>query len=80
MDASLKVGKKGLSPEFIRSLDEELNRHELVKIKFDELKEQKKELAPELAQKTSSELVTLLGNVAVYFRRAADPKKQKIKF
>jgi len=78
MDPSLKVGKQGLSEPFLKSLNEELTRHELVKVKFAEFKEQKKDLAPQLAQKTGSHLVTLLGNVAVLFRRNLDPQKQKI--
>jgi RNA-binding protein len=80
MDASLKVGKHGLSDAFIKSLDEELTRHELVKVKFTEFKEQKKELAPQLAEKTTSHLITLLGNVAVLFRRNPDPQKQRVQF
>jgi RNA-binding protein YhbY len=47
-------------------------------VKFAEFKEQKKDLAPQLAEKTGSHLVTLLGNVAVLFRRNQDPAKQKI--
>ena len=80
MDASLKVGKLGLSDAFLKSLDEELNRHELVKVKFAEFKEQRKELAPQLAVKTQAHLVTLVGNVAVLFRRNSDPEKQRIQF
>lgn len=80
MDASLKVGKQGLSDAFIKSLDEELSRHELVKVKFAEFKEQKKELAPQLASRTGSQLVTLVGNVAVLFRRQPDESKQKVRF
>ena len=68
MKASLKVGKAGLSPEFLSALEQELRRHELVKVKFDEFKEQKKELAPELAEKSSSHLVTRVGNVVVLYR------------
>lgn len=80
MDASLKIGKQGLSEGFIKSLDEELSRHELVKVKFTEFKDQKKDLAPQLAEKTRSHLVTLLGNVAVLFRRQPDEAKQRIQF
>ncbi len=80
MDPSLKIGKQGLSDAFIKSLDQELDRHELVKVKFAEFKEQKKELAQQLAEKTGAYLVTLLGNVAVLFRRQADPQKQRIQF
>ena len=80
MDASLKVGKQGLSDGFIKTLNEELDRHELVKLKFVEFKEQRKELAPQLAEKTQSYLVTLLGNVVVLYRPNPDESKQKIKF
>ena len=80
MDASLKIGKQGLSDPFIRSLDEELSRHELVKVKFAEFKDQKKELAPQLAERTHSRLVMQVGNVVVLFRRNPDEARQKIKF
>jgi RNA-binding protein len=80
LEATLKVGKLGLSDGFIKSLDEELSRHELVKVKFAEFKEQKKELTPQLAERTASHLVMRVGNVAVLYRRNPDEAKQKIKF
>lgn len=68
LDAMLKVGKAGLSEGFIKSVDTALAQHELVKIKFTDFKEQKKELAPLLAQKTSSHLIMRVGNVMVLHR------------
>ena len=76
MEPSLKIGKNGLSEAFIKSLDEELSRHELVKIKFADFKEQKKELAPQLAEKTASHLIQRVGNVAVYYRKRSSPEQQ----
>ncbi|MGD0812122.1 MAG: YhbY family RNA-binding protein [Verrucomicrobiota bacterium] len=74
LKATLKVGKEGLSPQFLAAVDDALKHHELVKVKFDEFKEQKKELAPQLAEKTGSRLVTRVGNVAVLFRaKPAEP-------
>ena len=64
----LKVGKEGLTPQFFAALDEALKHHELVKIKFADFKDQKKELAPQLAEKSGSHLVMRVGNVAVLFR------------
>ena len=80
MDATVKLGKLGLSEAFLNGLDQELGRHELVKVRFDDFKDQKKSIAPQIAEKTNSRLVMRVGNVAVYFRRQPDPKKQKIKF
>jgi len=68
LKATLKVGKEGLSPQFLAAIDHTLKHHELVKVKFDEFKEQKKELAPQLAEKTGSHLVTRVGNVVVLYR------------
>jgi RNA-binding protein len=71
MEPMLKVGKAGLSEGFISTVSEALDRHELVKIKFAEFKEQKKELAPLLAEKTGSHLVMRVGNVMVLHRPRA---------
>jgi RNA-binding protein len=68
LKATLKVGKDGLSPQFLAALGDALKHHELLKVKFDEFKEQKKELAPQLAEKSGSHLVTRVGNVVVLYR------------
>lgn len=68
LEPMLKIGKAGLSDGFIQTVNDALAQHELVKIKFVELKEQKKELAPQLAEKTSSHLIMRVGNVMVLHR------------
>ena len=69
LEPILKVGHAGVSDGFLRSLDIALVEHELVKIKFTAFKEEKHDLAPQIAAKTGSELIMQVGNVAVYFRR-----------
>ena len=64
----LKVGHDGLTPAFIAALTDALKHHELVKVKFSDLKDQKKTLAPQLAEKTGGELIMRVGNVAVLYR------------
>jgi RNA-binding protein len=65
---TLKVGKEGLTPQFLAALDEALKHHELLKVKFDHHKESKKELAPQLAEKSGSQLIMRVGNVVVLYR------------
>jgi RNA-binding protein len=77
LKAMLKIGKEGLSPQFLAALDELLNHHELVKVKFDEFKEQKKELTPQLAERSGSYLVTRVGNVVVLYRPKPEAEKQR---
>jgi len=80
LEPVLHIGKAGLSAEFLASAEAALNQHELVKIKFAQHKEEKKTLAPELAEKTGSQLIQRVGNVAVIFRQNADPARRRIVF
>jgi RNA-binding protein len=72
LESMLKVGKAGLSDGFVQTVSTALDQHELVKIKFAEFKEQKKELAPRLAERTGSHLVMRVGNVMVLHRPKAE--------
>ena len=74
MKAMLRIGKDGLSPQFLAALDDAPKHHELVKVKFDDFKEQKKELSPQLAEKSGSYLVTRVGNVVVLYRPEPEPE------
>jgi RNA-binding protein len=65
----LKVGKDGLSPAFLKAVDDTLKHHDLVKVKFEEFKELKKELTPKLAESVSANLIMAVGHVIVLFRR-----------
>jgi RNA-binding protein len=69
----LKIGKDGLSPAFLKATDDALAHHELVKVKFDDFKDQKKELTPKLADAVSAQLIMQVGHVVVLFRRKAVP-------
>ena len=72
------VGAKGISDTLLASIDAALQDHELIKVKFGEFKEAKKEISQEIAKATKSELVGLIGNVAIFYRQQADPQKRKI--
>ena len=68
LKATFSVGREGLSPAFLAALDEGLKHQELLKVKLDHFKEQKRELAPQLAARTGSQLVMLVGHVVVLYR------------
>ncbi len=68
LEPVVKLGHAGLTDAFVRSLDSALSLHGLVKMKFTAFKEDKHTLAPQIAERTHSELVMQVGNVAVYFR------------
>lgn len=72
LNAVTKLGKSGLSPEFLAAVDVELNHHGLIKIKLTEQKDQRHELADQIAQKTASQLICVIGHVIVIYR----PKRE----
>lgn len=72
------VGKNGLSAPLVESVRMALSDHELVKIKFNDHKEEKKSLAAQLEELTDSNLVGLIGNIAILYRQQPDEEKRKI--
>jgi RNA-binding protein len=62
------VGKAGASDAFYAALDQALKDHELVKVKFDGFKDQKKVMAPQIAERSGSHTVMRVGNVLVLYR------------
>jgi RNA-binding protein len=68
MEPAVRVGVAGVTEAVIRSLSEALDLHGLVKVRFADFKEERRTLAPALAESTQSALVQLVGNVAVFYR------------
>jgi RNA-binding protein len=74
------VGQKGLTPGVIQSVEEALNTHELIKVKFIDFKEKKDKtfLSDQILKSTGSHLVTTIGHTAIFYRPHSDPEKRKI--
>jgi RNA-binding protein len=74
------VGQKGISPTVIKAVDESLEKHEVVKLKFIDFKEksQKQEMAGAIEKETASELVGMIGHIAIFYRQQRNPEKRKI--
>jgi RNA-binding protein len=72
------VGKEGLTEAALAQIDRELGEHELIKVRFLALKDEKREAAREIESRLSATLAGLVGHIAVYYRPHADPKKRRI--
>lgn len=72
------VGKQGVSDALIASVNMALEANELIKVKFNDCKKEKKALSAEIAERTGSHLVGILGNVATFYRQQSDEEKRKI--
>jgi RNA-binding protein len=75
---TVQVGKHGVTPAVMDSIEVELNTRELIKLKFMDFRDQKRELAEQIAGDTQAELVALIGNTVILYREQRDPEKRTI--
>ena len=59
------------------TVETSLAAHELIKIKYNEYKDEKIELTDEICQKCDATLVRIIGNVAILFRQAEKEEDRK---
>lgn len=74
----VQLGRDGASEGLIARLATLLDDHELVKLRFVDHKGERQELARTLAARTDSEIVRLIGNTAIFWKRNSDPEKRKV--
>ena len=75
----VQMGKNGLTDGVIQSIDEALDIHELIKVRIADPGGQKRErLSHEIAERTHSEWVGMVGFVVTLYRQQADPEKRTI--
>jgi RNA-binding protein len=75
---TVQIGKNGVTPQLLASVEQELDARELVKIKFLDYRDEKRDLAEQIADQAGAALVALIGNIAVVFRQHRDPEKRKV--
>jgi len=70
---TIRLGKAGLTAEFLAAFDETLTRASLVKLRFEEFKDERKALSRQLSEQTGSRLVQQVGHTAVFYRGKGAP-------
>lgn len=76
--AVVQLGKNGLTEPVLQSIEEALDTHELIKVRLVDPEGRKKELAEEIADRTRSAWVGLVGHVVTLYRCQPDPEKRTI--
>ena len=73
------VGQNGVSESLLKMVNQCLDVHELIKVKFNDFKDEKQVLTAHICNATDATLVRIIGNIAILFKQQEDPKKRKIK-
>jgi len=74
----VQVGKNGVTDSVLELIGQALDDHELIKVRLADPQGRKKELAEEIAERSGSVQVGLVGKVVTLYRRQPDPEKRKI--
>ncbi len=79
MDAIFQIGKGGVGEAAIKSIGDALEARELVKISvLDNSDSDAREAAEEIAAKTDSEVVAVIGRKIILFKVSTKKEKRKI--
>ena len=76
LDATVYIGKQGLTDNVVREIETGLNSRELIKVKIQEGCElEPKTVANEMADRLSAEFVQAIGRKFVLYRESKDNKQ-----
>ena len=79
LDASLKIGRAGLTPAFFKELQQTLNANELVKLRFlGADRDVRAALCTQIADEGRCVCVGAVGHTALFYRRQTDPQHRMI--
>lgn len=68
LEPVVRVGKAGVTPAVLASIEQTLTARKLIKIRFDHERDERDLLAAEIAKATDAALIMQVGKVAVYYR------------
>jgi RNA-binding protein len=72
------VGRQGLSEAVVNDINRALSDHELIKVRFVDCKDEKRELSDTIAAQTGAAMLGIKGHLALFYRRSEQPTKQRI--
>lgn len=78
LDPIVYVGQNGFTKELMQAFEKALDSHELIKVKFVDCKDEKKEISEKMAKDAGANLAGIVGNIAIFYRQNPDPEKRKI--
>ena len=79
LEPALKLGKGGLTPEFLKELQQQLRAHELVKLRFlGAERAERAELCAQVADQGRCICVGAVGHTALFYRQNPEPRERKI--
>ena len=74
----VQIGKNGLTDSVFDQIGEALKKHELIKVKFIDWKDEKKEIAQKISEKLKCEICGSIGHIYIFYKQNDNPEKRMI--
>ena len=71
------IGKDRINESVIKAIEHSVESHELIKIRFNQYKDEKTQLIEKINCEINTQLIGLIGNIAIIFRQNKDINKRK---
>ena len=71
------IGANGANDGVVNMIDKCLNDHELIKVKFNEFKDEKREITNNIVEQLNATLIRIIGNIAIIYRKKEEEDKKK---
>ena len=68
LEPVVRVGKGGLTPSVLQSIEQALSARVLIKVRFDHERDERDTLAERITEKSNAVLIMQVGKVAVFYR------------
>ncbi len=79
LEATLKVGRSGLTPEFFAELQKLLRAHELVKLRFvGSDRDERAALCTRIADEGRCLCISAVGHTALFYRQHPEPAERSV--
>ena len=71
------IGKLALNDSVLKSINQSLEHHELIKIKFNDHKSSKEILIKDINKSLNSQIVGMVGNIAIIYKQNEEIDKRR---
>lgn len=79
LDPVVMIGKNGFTASVVAAVDQALDCHELIKVRFVDYKADRVTISEQLADQSFAAIVRVIGNVAVLYRPHRESEKRRFK-
>ncbi|MBF0133795.1 MAG: ribosome assembly RNA-binding protein YhbY [Magnetococcales bacterium] len=73
------VGHGGVTESVMAEVEQALNVHELIKIRFNEFKDEKTTLCDRIVEQSDAAIAGIIGHIAILYRPQRDLSKRRIR-